>query len=274
MSSQLATAPSPPLLVASIMVEERRLEMEYQIIDHGSAGPTLVFLHEGLGSLLMWRDFPSRLCGALHCRGIVYSRPGYGRSTPLWPAGKWPLNFMHIEATEVLPRFLTAIGLKQPAVILGHSDGGSIALLFARASPDRCAGIITAAAHAFVEPITIDNISKAKDRFANPIVFERLSKYHLNPRYVLDGWSGAWLDPAFRHWNIEAELRGLTVPTLLIQGEDDEYGTLEQVRRIAAGANTVSTCVLPDCGHSPHVDHPLAMIDAIERFLRRTVRWP
>jgi len=261
--------------------------------------PLMVFLHEGLGSVAMWRDFPARLVEALGWRGLVYSRPGYGRSTPRAAEEAWGLDFMHRQAEQVLPALFRALGIdteRDPPWLLGHSDGGSITLLHAAAFPGRVAGAIVLAPHIFVEDLSIKNIAKAREAYLSrndgPLpssstpsgggsgvspaqgarssdLRARLAKYHDDPDSAFWGWNDIWLHPPFRQWTIERELPAITCPLLAVQGVDDEYGTLAQIRGIAAQAPQTELLELPDCGHSPHRDQPERLVEAVRAFVHR-----
>jgi pimeloyl-ACP methyl ester carboxylesterase len=234
--------------------------------------PLLVFLHEGLGSLSMWKDFPQRLCDAAGCRGLVWSRPGYGRSTPRAAEEAWGLDFMHRQAQQVLPALLDALGVdaqRDPPWLFGHSDGASIALLHAAAFPRRVAGAIVLAPHIMVEDLSIESIAKARAAYLETDLRERLAKYHDDPDSAFWGWNDIWLHPPFRQWSIEREIAAIECPLLAVQGMDDEYGTLEQIRGIARRVPHAELLELPDCGHSPHRDQPEALIEASVGFLRR-----
>lgn len=248
----------------------RRVRIEHQWIGAAGAAPLLVFLHEGLGSCAMWKDFPARLCAAAGCRGLVYSRPGYGRSTPRAGAERWAPDFMHRQADELLPGLLAALGVDAAAAppwLFGHSDGGSIALLFAARYPERCAGLIAVSPHIRVENVTIASIERARETYAQTDLRERLARYHDDPDSAFRGWNDAWLDPAFRDWTIEADLEAISCPVLAIQGVDDDYGTLEQIRGIARRAPQTELLELPDCGHSAQRDQPDTLISAAARFI-------
>jgi pimeloyl-ACP methyl ester carboxylesterase len=248
------------------------LRIEYQWV--GSAGPgapVLVFLHEGLGSVAMWRDFPARLCQAAGVRGLVYSRPGYGRSTPRPADQRWTPSFMHTQAQEVLPALLRALDV-EPARdalwLFGHSDGGSIALLYAAAFPQALRGAIVLAPHIFVEDVSVTSIEQAREAYLETDLKQRLARYHDDVDSAFWGWNDIWLDPAFRGWNIERDIATIRCPLLAVQGVDDEYGTLEQVRGIARIVPQARLLELAGCGHSPHKDQPRAVIEAAARFLR------
>jgi len=238
----------------------------------GGHAPLVVFLHEGLGSLSMWKDYPQRLCDAGGYRGLVFSRAGYGRSTPRRPGERWPLDFMQRQAHEVLPRLFARLGIggdgRKPW-LFGHSDGGSIALIHAAAFPQAVAGVIAVAPHIFVEDVSIRSIEAARDAYRSTDLKARLARYHDDPDSAFHGWNDVWLDPAFRGWSIEPVLDGLQCPILAAQGEDDEYGTLAQITRIRARAPQTEVVVLGNCGHSPHRDQPEALTRAVTDFITR-----
>ncbi|MGM9490813.1 alpha/beta fold hydrolase [Ideonella sp. YS5] len=232
--------------------------------------PLMVFLHEGLGSVAMWRDFPARMVDALGWRGLVYSRPGYGRSTPREAEEAWGLDFMHRQAEEVLPALLAALGVdaeREPPWLFGHSDGGSITLLHAAAFPQCVAGAIVLAPHILVEDLSVANIAKAREAYVSADLKARLAKYHDDPDSAFWGWNDIWLHPPFRQWSIERELAAIRCPLLAVQGLDDEYGTLAQIRGIAQRAPQTELLELPDCGHSPHRDQPERVIEAVRAFV-------
>jgi pimeloyl-ACP methyl ester carboxylesterase len=245
------------------------LRLEYQWVGvPDSRHPTVVFLHEGLGSIALWKDFPERYCQAAGLRGLVFSREGYGRSTPRPHDERWPVEFMHRQAWEVLPALLKELGIERPW-LFGHSDGASIALLHAARFP--VSGLVVAAPHIIVEDLSVDSIAKARDAYLEGALRERLARYHDDIDSAFWGWNDIWLDPAFRAWDIREYLPAITAPLLAIQGEDDEYGTLEQINGIARLAPQTRLLVLPDCGHSPHRDQPGRLIDEATRFMIGTV---
>ena len=235
-----------------------------------AASPLIVFLHEGLGSVAMWKDFPQQLCEAANCRGLVYSRPGYGQSTPLDADTRWGVNFMERQATEVLPAALVALGVDaqaHPLWLLGHSDGASIALLYASAFPAQVAGVVALAPHWFVEDQTVASIRALQAPEVKAALLARLARYHQAPAPVFEAWSQIWLDPAFRPWSIADRMRRIGCPVLAVQGLDDEYGSLEQIHGIARAVPGTRLLELAACGHSPHRDQPQALTAAICSFI-------
>lgn len=238
--------------------------LEYEWI--GGAEPTLVFLHEGLGSIRQWREFPAQVAQATGRRALVYNRYGYGDSEVLQEA-RVGVRFMHDEALVSLPALLKALRVENP-VLVGHSDGASIALIYAGAG-HAARAVAVMAPHVFVEDICVRSIEKAKRDFETTDLPERLGKYHREPRKTFYLWNDVWLDPGFRRWNIEEYLPRIACPILAIQGEDDEYGTMEQLERIANLATDVDLVKLKDCRHSPQRDQPEAVIEAVVRFVDR-----
>ena len=276
MSSQLAadTTPAPPGAKAGAMTSGfvdiewsgRTVTIEHAWIDaEPSDSPLIVFLHEGLGSLAMWKDFPVRLCQSLGWRGLVYSRPGYGRSTPRAPDERWAPDFMHRQAFEVLPALLAALDVQGPLWLLGHSDGGSIALLHAARFP--LAGCVVMAPHTMVEEVSLVSIEQARVAYQSGGLRDGLAKYHDDPDSAFWGWNRVWLDPAFRGWSIEDQIGGIACPLLAMQGVDDEYGTLEQIRSIARRVPQTQLLEIAQCGHSPHRDQPELVVEAIKGFV-------
>jgi len=230
----------------------------------------LVFLHEGLGSTALWKDFPRRVVKATGCAALVYSRYGYGKSDPLREART--VDYMHREALETLPRVLEALRVDEP-ILIGHSDGASISIIYAGSGRQPVRGLVLMAPHVFVEDITVAAIARAKSAFESADLAVRLGRYHDDPLGAFRGWSDVWLRREFRTWNIEAFLPHIVAPVLLIQGEDDPYGTLMQIkaveRQIAGSAQTV---VLSKCAHSPHADQVGATLLAISAFVESLKR--
>jgi pimeloyl-ACP methyl ester carboxylesterase len=225
----------------------------------------IVLLHEGLGSVTLWREFPEALAIAADRAVFAYSRRGHGGSDR--PAAPHTARFMHEEAIEWLPEVLDAAGLGR-AILLGHSDGASIALVFAATFPKRAAALVLEAPHVFVEDVSVASIVRMKREYETTSLRARLARYHADVDTAFHGWNDVWLAPEFRDWNLEEYLPRVTAPTLVIQGEQDEYGTLRQVAAIVRQvAGSVETLILPDCGHAPHRDQPQRVIAAVAEFL-------
>ena len=227
----------------------------------------LVFLHEGLGSLSAWRDFPERVVRATGCAAVVYSRYGYGQSDVL--QAPFAVDYMHREALDVLPGLLAGLEIADP-ILIGHSDGASIALIHAGARhPVRA--LIAMAPHVFVEDISVESIAASKVTFETTDLPERLARHHRDARRTFYGWNDIWLHPDFRSWNIETSLPPIACPVLVIQGEQDQYGTMAQVEAITRQVRGPCEVVkLADCGHSPHRDQPDKTIAAVTAFVQRT----
>ncbi len=229
--------------------------------------PTLVLLHEGLGCVALWRDFPEALAAATGCGVLAYSRFGYGASDGVTLPR--PMGYMHDEALDVLPRVLDAAGVRR-GVLIGHSDGGSIAAIHAGAVHDaRVAGVVLIAAHFFVEDINIASIVEIKASYEQSDLRQRLAKYHRDAEMAFHGWNDAWLDPRFRAFDITALVAGIRVPVLALQGADDPYGTAEQLCVLERVATCpVQTQLIPDARHAPHVEAKDATLAAIVPFVR------
>ena len=265
------TATSPAIGFVELDWAGRPVQVEYQWVGVADGdAPLLVFLHEGLGSLSMWRDFPARLCEAAACRGLVYSRPAYGQSTPRGADERWDVDFMHRQAHEILPALLNALHIdasQTPLWLFGHSDGGSIALLYAARFPEQLAGAIVLAPHIMVEELTIRSIEQARTTYQQTNLRDKLARYHNDPDSAFWGWNDIWLHPPFRLWSIEDEISSILCPLLAIQGLDDEYGTLEQIRGIARRVPQTELLELPACAHSPHRDQPDKLIRTTINFI-------
>ncbi len=243
--------------------------LEYRFIPPRADGrPALVFLHEGLGCVALWRDFPDEVAAATGCGVLAYSRAGYGRSSPV-PLPR-PLSYMHDEAKDVLPRLLDAAGLDD-VVLVGHSDGGSIALVHAGGSDPggRVKGVATLAPHVFCEDLSVASIAKAREAYEKGDLREKLARHHGdNVDVAFWGWNRAWLDPDFTRWNIEEYLPRIRVPVLVVQGREDPYGTAAQYESIAASCvGPTRVIVLEACGHSPQRDQRDATLEAIAGFV-------
>ena len=237
--------------------------VELETTEIAGAEPALVFLHEGLGSVALWRDFPAKLAAATGRRALVYSRAGHGFSDI--PAQARTPRFMHDEALDVLPELLRVAGIERP-VLVGHSDGGSIALIHASAHP--VAGLILLAPHVFVEDLSVTSIEEARTTFETTDLGERMGRYHRDAERTFRLWNDIWLAPEFRSWNIEDVLADVTAPTLLIQGANDQYGTLAQIEAIEAGVQGRVRRTVLDCRHAPHLEAPDETLAAAAAFLR------
>jgi pimeloyl-ACP methyl ester carboxylesterase len=252
-------------------LEIQGVRLEIRVIPGPVDRPALIFLHEGLGSVTLWRDFPDKLARRLGLRAILYSRRGYGASDPL--EGPRKPDFMHREALDVLPELRRALNLDD-AILVGHSDGASIALIHAAAGgADHefgTRGVVLMAPHVFVEDICVTAIAKARKAYAETDLKARLARHHTHVDDAFYGWADVWLSPAFRDWSLLDEVRRLRAPALLIQGTDDAYGTLAQIERIAEGMlGSAQKVVLGGVGHSPFRDDEGAVLDAISGFVER-----
>jgi pimeloyl-ACP methyl ester carboxylesterase len=248
-----------------VTVQGRKLEVQ-RIAGSARGARTLVFLHEGLGSVAMWRDFPRNAAQATGCAAVVYSRYGYGQSDVLREARA--VDYMHVEALEVLPELLAKLEIPEP-ILVGHSDGGSIALIHA-AAHDRVRGLVVMAPHVFVEDISVKSIAEAKTAFETTDLPQKLGRYHADAAKTFLGWNDIWLLPDFRSWNIEDALPRIHCPVLAIQGFDDEYGTMAQLDAIARQTGgPIELLRLAACRHSPHRDQPKVVIEAMSRFVDR-----
>jgi pimeloyl-ACP methyl ester carboxylesterase len=246
-------------------VQGRRLEVQ-RIAGRDRSAPTLVFLHEGLGSVAMWRDFPQAAAAATGCGAVVYSRYGYGQSEALREPRA--VDYMHVEALEALPELRERLEIPSP-VLVGHSDGGSIALIHA-ATRDDVRGLVVMAPHVFVEDLSVRSIAEARHAFESTDLPEKLGRYHADVAKTFRGWNDIWLHPDFRAWNIEKYLPRIRCPVLAIQGFDDEYGTMAQLEAIARQTGgPIELLRLANCRHSPHRDQPRVVIEAISRFVDR-----
>jgi pimeloyl-ACP methyl ester carboxylesterase len=235
--------------------------VNYEWVGEGSAN--LVFLHEGLGSIRQWRDFPAKVAAAAGCRALVYDRYGYGQSDVLAEPRR-TVRFMHDEALLALPEILSSLKIENP-VLIGHSDGASIALIHAGAG-HAVRGVVAMAPHVFIEPVCLSSIEKA----TTMDLPAKLARYHRDARKTFYGWADVWLDPDFKGWDIRDDfLPGVRCPVLAIQGHDDEYGTMAQLDEIAARVAGPCTILrLDECGHAPFRDQPSRTLKAIEQFIR------
>jgi pimeloyl-ACP methyl ester carboxylesterase len=268
-----------PYPLTTMAVKNQHLEVLHLPKPATGQNPhTLVFLHEGLGSVGLWRDWPAQLCRRLGCAGWVYSRRGYGQSEPVpdvrGPArlmgetrqGRLLPDYMHHEALEVLPPLLQALGVERP-VLVGHSDGGTIALI--HASHFDVAACIVMAPHVMVEDLSIQAIKAAKQAYEHGPLRQRLAPFHADVDCAFWQWNDVWLSEGFHSFDIRSELPGISAPLLAIQGENDPYGTMAQIDDIAHALPHAQLLKLPDCGHSPHKDQPKVVAGAIADFLHR-----
>jgi len=244
--------------------------LEYSLLQPETpmlGAPTLVFLHEGLGSVALWKRFPAEVVAATGCPALVYSRYGYGKSDQLTEPRK--VDYMHREALDVLPEVLDQLRIDFP-VLIGHSDGASIALIHTGSGMRPVRGVVAMAPHVFVEELTVQSIAEAKTTFQDTDLAQRLGRYHDDVASTFRGWNDIWLHPDFRRWNIEEYLAPIRCPLLLIQGDDDQYGTGAQIEAIARRVSgPVEILLLPDCAHSPHQSvQKNATVAAISRFNR------
>ena len=226
--------------------------------------PTIVMLHEGLGSVSHWKDFPRILAEATGAGVFLYSRYGHGGSDALEEPRS--VSYMHHEAQVVLPEILQKAGIERP-LLLGHSDGASIAILYAGMFPNSPVGLILEAPHVFVEDITVTSIAQARVLYQETDLPRRLGRYHSNVDSLFWGWNNIWLDPRFRDWNIESYLESIRCPVLVLQGAQDEYGTTKQIEAIQRRIPSTSAILLDDCKHAPHRDRCDATLSAIRCFL-------
>jgi pimeloyl-ACP methyl ester carboxylesterase len=257
-----------PASSPSAFVNVRGRSLEYRRVAAAADSPTLVFLHEGLGSISQWRDFPERIVAGTGLPAIVYARYGHGQSEGLQQS--LGVDFMHREALESLPEFLRALGIARP-ILIGHSDGASIALIYAGAGHP-LQGLVAMAPHVFVEDISVQGIAAAKRAFETTDLPQKLARHHRDPVKTFYGWNDVWLAPEFRGWNIEDFLPAIQCPLLAIQGHGDEYGSMAQVDAIARQVSgPVEMLKLEQCGHSPHQDQPEIVATAIVEFVKRCV---
>ncbi|MBR1266736.1 alpha/beta hydrolase [Bradyrhizobium sp. AUGA SZCCT0222] len=247
-------------------------DLEYRMIGPAPAdAPTIVMLHEGLGSAGLWGDFPDKLQAATGAGVFAYSRAGYGASTPV----KLPraVDYMHSEALDVLPKLLDAIGFRR-GLLVGHSDGASIAAIYTGAHQDhRVEGVVMIAPHFIVEDISVASIAKIKAAYETSDLKAKLARWHKDVDNAFHGWNGAWLDPAFRNWDISEYLAYIRVPVAILQGRDDEYGTMRQIEIAQEECYCpVDVTVIPGAGHQPHREAPGATLDAVQEFANAVLR--
>jgi pimeloyl-ACP methyl ester carboxylesterase len=245
-------------------------QIYYDEIEGDPKCPTLVFLHEGLGCHAMWKGFPRQLCGKTGCPGLVYDRLGYGKSSPLTSTRS--IHYLHDSALQELPYVLEQCIPEKPFILIGHSDGGSISLIFGAEKPTLLKGIITEAAHVFVEPVTVAGIHKVDAAFKKGEM-KGLSKYHgEKTENIFRAWADTWLSDRFQFWNIEKLLPEIKCPLLVVQGSADQYGTKRQVEAIVSKSSGWAKAVLLDsCGHSPHQEAPETVLDIMSGFIGQII---
>jgi pimeloyl-ACP methyl ester carboxylesterase len=253
----------PSTIAESYLIDGKRLEA-VRIKACQSHLPTIVMLHEGLGSIAHWKDFPLRLAKETGAAVFVYSRYGHGQSDPF--REPQPVSYMHHQAQTVLPEILEKARIARP-ILLGHSDGASIAILYAGMFPDSPTALVLEAPHVFVEDLTVSSIAQAKLLYQQTDLPARLGRYHASADSLFWGWNNIWLDPSFRMWNIESFLELIRCPVLVLQGAQDEYGTGAQIEAIRARIPSASAILLENCKHAPHRDQCTATLSAINRFL-------
>jgi pimeloyl-ACP methyl ester carboxylesterase len=255
-----------------LQIGSKKIEVQW----HKSHGvqkdvPVLIFLHEGLGCIRMWKDFPKALAAKTGCPALVFSRLGYGKSDP--SPLPWKINFMHNQAIKVLPQIIQKAQIKK-FILIGHSDGGSIGIIFS-GSPQLkdlkgLQGLITEAAHVFCEDMTVECIKQAKINYESNNLKQGLEKYHgSNTENAFRGWNDVWLNPQFMQWNIEKYLKKIRVPMLSLQGKDDQYGTKKQIISIKSHVKNIKTYMVDHCRHSPHNDQPEIILKTMARFIEK-----
>jgi pimeloyl-ACP methyl ester carboxylesterase len=259
-----AVNPTPSMEIERLALDDVQIEFA-RIPPARRRAPTLIFLHEGLGSLGLWRDVPAEIAARTGRGVLVYSRTGNGFSSPL-RSPRTP-RYMHDEALALLPTLLERLDIGD-VVLIGHSDGASIALIFAAHYAARVRGVVVEAPHLFVEQRSIDGIAAAKQSFETTTLRERLARHHADVDRTFYGWNDIWLDPAFRDWSIETEVARIAAPVLAIQGASDEYGTLEQIDALARlAAGSVDRLVLAGCGHAPHRERAPLVVATIAQWI-------
>ena len=264
-NSPSSMTPKLQLQPGEVLVDGKRLETLW-IKPRDAAAQTIVMLHEGLGSIALWKNFPQRLAARTGCRVLAYSRYGHGHSEKL--VDKRTVDFMTHEGEVVLPELLDKLNIEQP-ILLGHSDGGSIALIFAGRYPGRARALMLEAPHVFVEDLSVASIAAAKAAYETTNFRRKLARYHAHVDETFWGWNDIWLDARFRSWNIEPYLDTIRCPILCIQGEQDEYGTPAQVDAIQARVPGTEIVMLPECAHSPHRDQREATLEKMAEFVAR-----
>lgn len=248
---------------------DKTLEYQWVGVNNLSA-PIMIFLHEGLGSLTHWQQWPDQLCNHLGYRGLIYSRYAYGHSTPRPDNDIWQGDYLHIESQHALPALLSALEINEPITLFGHSDGATIALLYAAMPNTLAKEIILLAPHIYMEPMTLNGVQAAITWYEKGDLKQRLSRYHADPNSAFWGWAQVWGNEYYlTRWNIEKDIQAIRCPVLAIQGSDDEYASLSQIYDIKKHVPQTELCVLEGCRHSPHIDMPGEVTVAVTDFLGR-----
>jgi pimeloyl-ACP methyl ester carboxylesterase len=251
------------------LILRKHYNLHYQRIEGDKDKPVLVFLHEALGCTAMWRDFPELLCRATGCAGLLYDRLGHGKSSPLQEDRT--IHYLHDLALQELPLLLEKLIPRKPYILIGHSDGGSIALLFGAARPSLLQGIITEAAHVFVDEETLTGIQTALQAWQKGKLAGLYAYHGKNTETIFTAWHKTWLSSWFRSWNIEYALPSITAPVLALQGKNDQYGSLDQVRAITSGASPQArSAIIAGCAHIPHLEAQSTVVDLMARFITET----
>jgi pimeloyl-ACP methyl ester carboxylesterase len=250
-----------------VEIEGQRIEYRWSRASNDETGSPIVLLHEGLGCVSLWKEFPAALAESTARDVLAYSRQGYGQSSPI--GTKREPDYMHREALDILPKLRAALDIEN-CILVGHSDGASIALIHAGARRWPVSAAVVLAPHVFVESISLKSIALARDAYETTDLRTRLARHHADPDSAFRGWSDIWLDARFEQWNIEAYLPHIGCPVLAIQGHDDEYGSMEQIHRLVRAIDFIEVLKLEACGHSPHRDHPKQVLRAIKDFLAAT----
>jgi pimeloyl-ACP methyl ester carboxylesterase len=258
----------------AIVIEGRTVTLEYEWIDgERETARLIVFLHEGLGSAAMWGEWPRSLCAAAGCRGLVFSRYGYGHSEARPASGQgWPVDYMEREAREHLPALFDALGIdaaREHPVIFGHSDGATIALLYGAAFPQHAGAVVALAPHVFTEQMARERIARLQANWGDGRLAAHLASLHGDPVGVFEGWSRCWLSTAFSGWSVAGKIGSIVSPLLVIQGRQDQFGSLDQLYEIQRRVRYAELLVLDDCRHVPHEEHPNAILRAVTAFVTR-----
>ncbi|MCC6691463.1 MAG: alpha/beta hydrolase [Bacteroidia bacterium] len=253
-----------------VNINDKQLYIDFQ--KNYENRPTIVFLHDSLGCVQLWRDFPTKLAEATQCNVLAYDRLGYGKSDPM-PTHERPINYLELE-TDILNELLTTFEINN-AILFGHSDGGSVSLITANKYPERIKAIIVEAAHIFVEDITLQGIYEAIENYKTTNLPERLQKYHSDKvETIFKAWTETWTRSDYRDWNIEHLLPKITCPLLFIQGESDEYGTLEQVEKTISQVNgKAEKYIIPNVGHTPHKEAVESVLNKVTDYIQRLTKY-